>query len=88
MATTRQAVTKEPTAISGLDDNKTYLATVHGPHRVSLATSDSAPAESDAAFTVRPGERIRFRPTSGIDVYVWAAVAGSSLVFDEAVLPG
>ncbi len=30
-------------------------------------------------------ERITVRPATGVDVYVWAAEAGSAIVFDETL---
>ena len=85
MTTREQAVTTEPTAISGLTNNTRYLVAVKGPRRVFVATAGSAPATDDPAFTVGATERITVRPATGVDVYVWAADTGSAIVFDEAL---
>ena len=85
MTTRQQAVTTEPTAISGLTNNTRYLVAVKGPRRVFVATAGSVPAKDDPAFTVGSTERIVVRPATGADVYVWAAEAGTSIIYDETL---
>ncbi len=85
MTTRKQDVTTEPTAITGLTDDTRYLVVVKGPRRVFVASAASAPEKDTPAFTIGATGRIVVQPTSGVDVYVWAAEAGGAVVFDEAL---
>ncbi len=50
-----------------------------------MPTATLRGSASSPAFTLAPGERITVRPTTGVDVYVWAAEAGSAIVYDDAL---
>ncbi len=89
MTTTRQDVPTDPTAVSGLTDDTTYLLEAQGSRRVAVATAEDARVLADGppAVSLGPGQRLRVTKTADTDVYVWAERAGSQVVLDDQLSP-
>ena len=80
----RQALSTSPTALAGLTASTRYTVQNRSHRVVYLQVASAAPADTAAAFAIKPDGFAIVSATGSDNVYVWASAAGGAVVYDEA----